>query len=1252
LPKLTFLAQKESVSFTENKGQVHDQFHNPRKDILFYGSNGDLDYYLSNKGFCYQLSRILSWQEVKGMDKEKRRIPNETGIYRVDLKWLNWESAKILGAEILPGYTNYYSKSCPDGLHGVRSFAEVQYQNLYKGINLKWYKKNKQLKYDYILSPGADYHQIKIQIDGATKIYLNSIDELVIETPYGNIIEQSPLVIQNNRELKAKWIIENSIVGFSIENVDPKYELIIDPGVRTWGTYYGGTSPEEGQGCTTDPSGNVFLTGFTQSTSGMATVGSHQATIAGVNAFLVKFNNAGVRQWGTYYGGNSQDFGTTCATDANNNVYLCGYATSTIGIASAGSHQQTEAGFQDAFLVKFNSAGVRQWGTYYGGDKLDYGYGCAADANGNVYLCGYTSSTIGGVIATIGSHQSSFAGGNFDGFLVKFNSSGVRQWGTYYGGTGTEDAYSCVADPSGNVFLSGFSDTFNGSAISTPGAHQITNGSNGGTADAYLVKFDASGARLWGTYYGGPGHDFGRGCSTDLNGNVFLCGQASAVVGIATPGSHQQSNGGGTWDAFLVKFSPLGVRQWGTYYGSIGWDGSLYCATDVTGNVYMSGTTDCNTTSVIATSSSHQENFGGGQADAFLVKFDPNGVRDWGTYYGGSADDRGYGCAVDLNGNAYVCGFAITTNGTVIATSGSHQPNHGGGTEDAYIAQFFTCPFPASPTNLTPNGNLNICMNNTTSLLASGSGTINWYSSPGSTTVIGTGSVFITGTLSAGTYTFYAENVTCAPSQTRTPIVVNASSIIPTINVSGIPSILCTGETATLSASGAATYSWNTGGLGTAILVSPTVNATYSVIGTASNGCTNTAAFAVTVSPLPQLTISAASNSICSTQTITLNASGANSYTWFPSSTTGNSIQVSPGTTQTYTVSGEDANGCENTTEFSVHVTPTPTLNVTVLFYLCSGNATLIANGAQTYSWVPGNFTGSMVLVSPPSTTEYTVVGANGTCTNSSISTVSIGVAPPLFISSNINSGCKGTCISFSTSSNLFTPFTYYWGDTSNYTAMITTHCFSTSGVYSVLAQAFYSTGCSVVTSNTIPITIFPSPIPAIQVSANSELIMNKEIIFDNISVGADLFDWNFGDSSALQKNISFISVAHTYTAAGNYCVKLVATETVHGCKDSTTKCIDILCESEIALPNIFTPNHDEANDVFRFPNNCLKDMRCFIFDRWGTPIYDWKGPKGWWDGRNTSGDECSAGVYFYVLEYSDEKDKVIRKKGTISLLR
>jgi PKD repeat protein len=318
-------------------------------------------------------------------------------------------------------------------------------------------------------------------------------------------------------------------------------------GQRIWGTYYGGTNMEFCHDVETDQNGNVFIIGHTESPSAIATFGAHQETFNGVyDAFIVKFNSLGQRLWGTYYGGNTNEWGISIATDKNGNVFGTGHTQSSSNIATSGAHQPSFGGDYDAFIVKFSSSGQRIWGTYYGGTGDDFGFGVATDHNGSVYLTGKTNSITG--IATLGSHQTSHGVGE-NVFIVKFNSLGKRIWGTYYCGN-KNDFGRCVAiDHNGNVYLAG--GTNSSSGFSTLDAYQK---SFKGKTDAFVVKFNSSGQRIWGTYYGGSEHDYCNGIATGLNGNVYITGYTNSLFAIATSSAHQSSSGGSE-EAFVAKFS-------------------------------------------------------------------------------------------------------------------------------------------------------------------------------------------------------------------------------------------------------------------------------------------------------------------------------------------------------------------------------------------------------------------------------------------------------------------------------------------------------------------------------------------------------------------------------------------------------------------------------------------------------------------------------------------------------------------------
>lgn len=706
--------KNNTIYFTENKGQIHDQYYKPRTDVLYAVMAGDMSVHIKNNGLSYQLFRADSHKEyLDPKTKQKHSLPEKQTIYRVDLSWINANTNFTKSEEeALPGYTNYYLQSCPMGALNVKSYKGITLKNLYEGINLHYYEKNGELKHDYIVAAHADYKQIQIAIDGA-ELSLNADGSLILTTPLGKIQEAAPVVYQNNKQLKAHWKISNNIMSFEVEDYNPALELIIDPVTRIWATYYGagpsGSSGiDYGYGSATDAFGAVYMSGYSNggsSGTAIATTGSHQSTHdLGADAFLVKFDGNGVRQWATYYGGDGNDIGYSCAVDkSSSDVYMCGSTgtsngsgQTTVMVTPPNSHQSTYGGGWDAFLVKFNSSGIRQWGTYYGGAGDEKAYSVSANASGDVVIAGETSSSSG--IATNGCHQGSYWAA-VDGFLAKFDAFGTRQWGTYYGGNKADAILGCVIDVSGNVFITGNSETDSGTAIATASSHQPTHYAY--LESAFLVKFNSSGARAWGTYYGDDGS--GLSCCVDSSGNVYMSGYTgnAQFLGnelISTPGSHQPAYGTGSTDAFLVKFTTGGTRIWGTYYGGNQYDYGYSCTTDYLENVYLSGMTGSSSwqNTMIATADAVQTDFGGGD-DAFLVKFNSIGQRQWGTYYGALGSEIGYSCATDVFGAVYMAGPASTYVGTSVATPGSHQPTYGGGSSDAYLAKFDPCNAPGQP---------------------------------------------------------------------------------------------------------------------------------------------------------------------------------------------------------------------------------------------------------------------------------------------------------------------------------------------------------------------------------------------------------------------------------------------------------------------------------------------------------------------------------------------------------------------------
>jgi len=323
---------------------------------------------------------------------------------------------------------------------------------------------------------------------------------------------------------------------------------------------------------------------------------------------------------------------------------------------------------------------VVSWVSYYGGNGL---YNVTTeqkqDRNGNLYVSGMTSSFAN--IATVGAFQTTLNGSQ-DGFLAKFNTESILQWATYYGGPAADWAYGVALDTLGHVYVSGETTSLTG--LATANSFQPNHGGGTSPRDAYLAQFDTSGARIWGTYYGGAEKEYVGRVTSDGSSTYLIL--VTRSTGLATPGAHKTVPEND--DHMLVKFNAAGQRQWATYFGGSAAESTFNpnIVTDANGDVYITGNTGSD--SAIATVGSHQPVLGGVD-DIYLAKFSPQGQLLWATYYGGSGSEENRmffgGIAVDKQNNVLISGGTQSTDG--IASTGAYQPVLAG-SFDAFVAKF------------------------------------------------------------------------------------------------------------------------------------------------------------------------------------------------------------------------------------------------------------------------------------------------------------------------------------------------------------------------------------------------------------------------------------------------------------------------------------------------------------------------------------------------------------------------------------
>jgi hypothetical protein len=409
-----------------------------------------------------------------------------------------------------------------------------------------------------------------------------------------------------------------------------------------WNTFMGSAGVDGGYGMAVDGSGNVYVTGEAEAAWGTP-VNAHAG---GSDAFVAKFDSTGALVWNTFMGSANNDYGLGLAVDGSGNVYVSGRDNATWGTPI-----NPHAGGFDACVAKLDSSGNLVWNTFMGSAGDDNANNLVVDGSGNVYVTGYCT-------ASWGTPINAYAGDR-DGFLAKLDSSGNLVWNTFMGSAGSDVGYAIAAGGSGNLYVEGYSPATWGTPVN---AHA-------GGFDAFVAKFDSSGNRLWNTFMGSAGIDYGYAIAADASGNPYVAGAS-----YATWGTPVNAHAGGA-DGFVAKFDSSGNRLWNTFMGSAVYDGSFAIAAGGAGNVYVAGDTYATWGNPIHAYT--------GDYDAYLAKLDSSGKLVWNTFMGSAVYDGSYAIAAGGAGTVYVAGAGD-------ATWGSPVNAYAGGT-DAFATKFTDC---------------------------------------------------------------------------------------------------------------------------------------------------------------------------------------------------------------------------------------------------------------------------------------------------------------------------------------------------------------------------------------------------------------------------------------------------------------------------------------------------------------------------------------------------------------------------------
>lgn len=375
--------------------------------------------------------------------------------------------------------------------------------------------------------------------------------------------------------------------------------------------------------------------------------------------------------WAKGVGGKANEEAKDLCTDAAGNIYVTGFFNSPS--ITFGSDSLKSAGSGDIFIVKYDPSGNLLWAKRAGGESSDMGNSIATDAAGNVYVTGYYQSAI----FVFGKDTLKNAG-NTDVFILKYDSSGKEIWAKSIGEDGNDAGQSIHTDASNNVFVSGY---FQSSTI-TFGTNILTNASNKGTSDIFIVKYNAAGNVAWAKSAGGTSFDFGTSITNDAGGNVLLTGYfKSPMLTFGEITLKNTTTDGTVSDIFVAKYDPLGNVLWAKSAGGATDDGSNSISTDASGNVYIAGYFQ---STAISFGSITLKNTG--SYDVFIAKYDASGNVAWAKNIWGDSYDYATGVCADATGNVFLTGYFQSKSITFGSTTLTNEND--GSISNIFIAKF------------------------------------------------------------------------------------------------------------------------------------------------------------------------------------------------------------------------------------------------------------------------------------------------------------------------------------------------------------------------------------------------------------------------------------------------------------------------------------------------------------------------------------------------------------------------------------
>lgn len=1228
--------------FIENKGQWPVQVTH-KTDLR----SGYL--YLQKDGLVFDLydAKTVSDYTEAHYNKPNRKELDSLSWHAFKVNFENANDPDQIEIEVgdrTPHFNNYYLGNDPTKwAEKAYGYYEVSYKNVYPDIDFKIYSRLFDLKYDFIVQPGADPSKISLAYEGPNKLEIRK-GRLHVYTSVNHVIEDEPVVYQivdgKRKVIASQYKLVDDHVAYEIlEDYDKTLPLIIDP-TLIFSSYSGSYSDNFGYSATYDEYGFLYAGSSAFGNQYPTTLGAYSTSFSGgiVDIALSKFDTTGTfLVYSTYLGGNSDELPHSLIVNSIGELLMFGTTSSTNFPTTAGCYDNTFNGgtpnnLQNGLGVNYvngsdivvsrisASGGALLASTYVGGSQNDglnststtpsqnilrYNYADEVrgeidiDVNNNIYIATCTRSP--DFPTTSGVFQDSYGGGAMDGIVFKMdNDLQTLIWSSFIGGEDHDAIYALALDDSADIYVTG--GTNSDSLITTTIA--IDTSFQGGRSDGFVTHITHDGTSVINsTYIGSATYDQSYFVELDYHGDVYLLGQTEATDSSFVKNVTWSNFGSGQ---FVCKLGPhLDTMLYSTVFGAgnginisptaflvdlcskmylAGWGGTVNNLSSLYNNAGY-------TYNMPITSDAFQSSTDGSDFYVMVLEDDASGVV-YGSYFGSPTAPEhvdGGTSRFDRKGKVYqaICSGCGWDSNMPIVPANAVSATNNNSCNLGVFKMDFNLPIVLADFNVDPIGCAPYTANITNTSLSQNYTTFEWFFGDGGTSTQMNPSHTYN---QPGTYDItlvLSDTATCNFGDTLTK------------------QIIIMGDT---------TYSLSN------LAICPGQNVQVGLVPSGD----------------PSI-----------------------SYTWTPSATLSNDTIsnpiASPANTTQYTLLV--SNGvCTDTVYQNVQVS-IPLLNVSNDTTLCTSDevVTLSANSQGTssvYVWsenesftdtINSNLSNNTLTVSPSVSTTYFVEINNNGCTLYDSVRVNIAANDVSIV------GPSGMCLGDSILLTAFhlipgETYTYDWGPDAVIVGDGNDSVYvNASSSQQITLVATSSIGCEV--SDSLLVTVDPLPSLNVNLTASADTVYVGSTV--NLTATPPEYDYVW--------NVPLGTDASQVVILENSAEIIATAQSPYGCTKSDTVFIyvkEIVCgEPDIFIPNAFTPNSDNTNDNLYVRGNNIDEFVFRVYDRWGELVFETSDQSVGWDGTY-KGKDCDPAVYDYYFEATCVDQEKFFKKGNITLIR